>query len=138
MIDVEVPYGVSGARIAARWRSSYLDAVTGQDRHGGRWVPESYARTVYEDGPGARSLAHQSADRVANERLAVTRHCRCWTPSTASLGAQRSSSTVQSLRPTPGPRATPAHAAVSVDRHATRGDDSTTPADGRRTDGSTP
>ena len=81
VIDVEVPYEVSAARIAERWRSSYLKALDGQDRHGGRWVPESYARSVYGADPGARSIAQQSADRLATECPNVTRLRRYWTPS---------------------------------------------------------
>ncbi|MFE9235176.1 zeta toxin family protein [Cellulosimicrobium funkei] len=83
VVDVEVPYDVSAARIAQRWRCAYTKALEGDPeyRHGGRWVPEAYARSVYvEDRP--RAISQESAERLAHGCSNVTSFRRYWTPST--------------------------------------------------------
>ncbi len=81
VVDVEVPYDVSAARIAQRWRGAYTKALQGDPeyRHGGRWVPEDYARSVYA-GEGSRAISQESAERVAHECGNVTSFRRFWTP----------------------------------------------------------
>lgn len=81
VVDVEVPYDVSAARIAQRWREAYTKALGGEPkyRHGGRWVPEDYARGVYA-GEGLRAISQESAERVAHECSSVTSFRRYWTP----------------------------------------------------------
>ncbi|MFE9232668.1 zeta toxin family protein [Cellulosimicrobium funkei] len=80
-VDVEVPYDVSAARIARRWRDDYTLALQEdpEHRHGGRWVPEDYARSVYA-GEGARAISQESAERLAHECGNVTSSRRYWTP----------------------------------------------------------
>lgn len=80
VVDVEVPYELSQTRIAQRWRGAYTQALEGdpQHRHGGRWVPEDYARSVYaSDGP--RALSQESATALASSCPAVVRYRRYWT-----------------------------------------------------------
>ena len=81
VVDVEVPYDVSAARIAQRWSEAYTKALEGDPeyRHGGRWVPEDYARSVYA-GEGLRAISQESAERVARECGSVTSFRRYWTP----------------------------------------------------------
>jgi len=81
VVDVEVPYDVSVARIAQRWRDDYTLALQGdsEHRHGGRWVPEDYARSVYA-GEGPRAISQESADRLAHDCANVTSFRRYWTP----------------------------------------------------------
>lgn len=81
VVDVEVPYDVSAARIAQRWRGAYTKALEGDPeyRHGGRWVPEDYARSVYA-GEGPRAISQVSAERVAHECSNITSFRRYWTP----------------------------------------------------------
>lgn len=73
VIDVEVPYEVSEARIRARWIQAYEAALAGGDPLGGRWVPSDYARTVF-DGPGGRSRPEAAARALAEQCPAVTRY----------------------------------------------------------------
>jgi chloramphenicol 3-O-phosphotransferase len=74
VLDVEVPYEISKARIEQRWRESYVAALEGADPMGGRWVPSEYARGVYEaDGTSeparnAEALA-QRCDVVMSYRV---------------------------------------------------------------------
>lgn len=79
VVDVEVPYELSQARIAQRWRESYEGAVVTGEGLGGRWVPSVYARDVF-DGPGGRARSQASASALATECPAVLRHRRFWTP----------------------------------------------------------
>ncbi|WP_144723464.1 zeta toxin family protein [Cellulosimicrobium sp. TH-20] len=81
VVDVEVPYDVSAARIARRWRGAYTKALEGdpEHRHGGRWVPEDYARSVYA-GEGPRAISQESAERVTHECSNITSFRRYWTP----------------------------------------------------------
>ena len=48
-------------------------------RHGGRWVPEDYARSVYA-GEGRRAISQESAERLAHECVNVASFRRYWTP----------------------------------------------------------
>lgn len=73
VVDVEVPYEVSEARIRQRWKERYAEAVAGRDVLGGRWVPSTYAREVYA-GPGRSSMPRESARRLAEECQAVTHY----------------------------------------------------------------
>lgn len=80
VVDVEVPYELSQSRIAQRWRGAYTQALEGdpQHRHGGRWVPEDYARSVYAS-EGPRALSQESAAALASSCPAVVRYRRYWT-----------------------------------------------------------
>ncbi|TFF12433.1 toxin component of a toxin/antitoxin system [Cellulosimicrobium terreum] len=80
VVDVEVPFDVSAARIAQRWRHDYTLALQGdpEHRHGGRWVPEDYARSVYA-GEGPRAMSQESAIRLA-QCSNITSFRRYWTP----------------------------------------------------------
>ncbi|WP_424468037.1 zeta toxin family protein [Pseudoclavibacter helvolus] len=73
VVDVEVSYEVSEARIRQRWEERYTEAVAGKDVLGGRWVPSTYAREVYA-GPGCSSMPRESARRLAEECQAVTHY----------------------------------------------------------------
>lgn len=79
VVDVEVPYELSQARIAQRWRESYEGAVVTGEGLGGRWVPSVYARDVF-NGPDGRARSQASASALATECPAVLRHRRFWTP----------------------------------------------------------
>ncbi|WP_240666433.1 zeta toxin family protein [Oerskovia turbata] len=78
VVDVEVPYELSQARIAQRWRQSYEGAVVTGDGLGGRWVPSLYARDVF-NGPDGRSRSQESAAALAASCPAVVRYRRFWT-----------------------------------------------------------
>lgn len=75
LVDVEVPYEISEARIAKRWREQLVDAERGAHELGGRWVPSEYARGVF-DGPAGRSLPEVIAETIAGEYPAVARFRR--------------------------------------------------------------
>ncbi|QHC64523.1 AAA family ATPase [Rathayibacter festucae] len=79
VIDVEVPYELSAERIEKRWERSYLEALKGQDPHGGRWVPSEWARGVY-DTDEARSRPELAAARLAESCEAALRYRRFYTP----------------------------------------------------------
>ncbi|PPF14682.1 toxin component of a toxin/antitoxin system [Rathayibacter sp. AY1D1] len=79
VIDVEVPFELSEARIAGRWQDSYERALAGADELGGRWVPSEYARNVYA-GPGGRSLPEFAAEQLADTGSTVMRFRRYNTP----------------------------------------------------------
>jgi predicted ABC-type ATPase len=79
VIDVEVPFELSEARIASRWQQSYERALEGFDELGGRWVPSEYARSVYA-GPAGRSLPELAAERLAETGASVMRFRRYNTP----------------------------------------------------------
>lgn len=72
MIDVEVPFELSAARIRIRWERAYASALEGGDSLGGRWVPSEYARSVYERSYG-RSKSEVAARRLAEQCPAVSR-----------------------------------------------------------------
>ncbi|MBN0042257.1 zeta toxin family protein [Cellulosimicrobium cellulans] len=78
VVDVEVPYELSQARIAQRWRESYEGAVVTGEGLGGRWVPSVYAREVF-NGPGGRARSQESAAALARACAAVLRYRRFWT-----------------------------------------------------------
>jgi hypothetical protein len=79
VVDVEVPYELSQARIAQRWHESYEEAVVTGEGLGGRWVPSLFARDVF-DGPGGRARSQATATALAATCPAVLRHRRFWTP----------------------------------------------------------
>lgn len=78
VVDVEVPYELSQARIAQRWLNQYEGAVLTGSGLGGRWVPSVYARDVFA-GPGGRSRSQSAAERLAEACPAVLRYRRFWT-----------------------------------------------------------
>lgn len=73
VVDVEVPYELSMARVMARWEATYREAMAGRDERGGRWVPSEYARTVYGGPRGTRgpSLCESTARALAQTCPAV-------------------------------------------------------------------
>ncbi|MBF4618219.1 zeta toxin family protein [Clavibacter sp. VKM Ac-2873] len=72
VVDVEVPFEVSEARIRQRWLEGNEAARRGEGL-GGRWVPSDFARNVF-DGPGGRSRPEANARMVAVESPAVSRY----------------------------------------------------------------
>jgi hypothetical protein len=75
VIDVEVPYELSEARISRRWREAYENAGSSGDALGGRWVPSEYARSVYA-GTGGRSRPEIVSQYLATTCPAVMRYRR--------------------------------------------------------------
>lgn len=75
IIDVEVPFELSKARIIQRWHESYERALEGADPLGGRWVPSEYARSVF-DGPDGKSKPEVAALSLAYNCAAVMRYRR--------------------------------------------------------------
>ncbi len=73
VVDVEVPFELSAARIEKRWHESYEEALESGDGLGGRWVPSGYAREVFF-GPDGRSRPEESARRLAQACPAVLRY----------------------------------------------------------------
>lgn len=73
VIDVEVPFELSEARIRGRWEHAYTSALDGGDELGGRWVPSEYARDVF-NGPDNKSKPEAAAQRLAQECPAVSRY----------------------------------------------------------------
>lgn len=78
VLDVEVPYELSAARISSRWRLAYENALATGEGLGGRWVPSTYARDVFDPATG-RAFSQESALRLASECEAVLRYRRFWT-----------------------------------------------------------
>ncbi|MFT2753391.1 zeta toxin family protein [Clavibacter sp. Sh2088] len=72
VVDVEVPFEVSEARIRQRWLDGNEAARRGEGL-GGRWVPSDFARNVF-DGPDGRSRPEANARMVAEESPAVSRY----------------------------------------------------------------
>ncbi|WP_370532037.1 zeta toxin family protein [Clavibacter sp. VKM Ac-2872] len=70
VVDVEVPFEVSEARIRQRWLDGNEAARRGEGL-GGRWVPSDFARNVF-DGPDGRSRPEANARMVAEESPAVS------------------------------------------------------------------
>ncbi|MFS3130658.1 zeta toxin family protein [Nocardioides sp. Bht2] len=75
VVDVEVPYDVSAARIRDRWQQAYADAIAGADPLGGRWVPSEYARDVF-DGPAGISKPEHAAKALAESCPSVLSYRR--------------------------------------------------------------
>jgi predicted ABC-type ATPase len=75
VIDVEVPYELSQARISKRWKHSYAAALEGRETLGGRWVPSEYAHDVFDTSHG-RSKPEIAAQMLAQTCPAVTRYRR--------------------------------------------------------------
>lgn len=73
VIDVEVSYEISKARIAKRWQQSYEAALKDPTSLGGRWVPSEYAKQVF-GGPGGISRPEAIAKKLAQECVAVERY----------------------------------------------------------------
>lgn len=73
VVDVEVPFELSAARIRTRWEHDYAAAVGGGDALGGRWVPSGYARDVFH-GPDGGSKPEAAARRLATGCPAVRRY----------------------------------------------------------------
>ncbi|AJW80074.1 zeta toxin family protein [Clavibacter michiganensis] len=72
VVDVEVPFEVSEARIRQKWLEGNEAARRGEGL-GGRWVPSDFARNVF-DGPDGRSRPEANARMVAEESPAVSRY----------------------------------------------------------------
>jgi len=75
VIDVEIPYEASAQSIANRWEHDYVAALEGTDDLGGRWVPDEYARDVF-DGPDGKSRPEHSAEHLAESCPEVSRFRR--------------------------------------------------------------
>ncbi len=73
VVDVEVPFEVSQARIARRWKQSYQSALDSGDDLGGRWVPSDYVHDVF-DGPNGKSKPEAFAEKLAVECPTVRRY----------------------------------------------------------------
>ncbi|MDA8440163.1 MAG: zeta toxin family protein [Propionibacterium sp.] len=85
VIDVEVPFELSAARIEKRWHESYEEALETGDGLGGRWVPSGYACEVFFGSDG-RSKPEESARLLAHACAAVLRYRVFRTP---GEGAER-------------------------------------------------
>ncbi len=83
VLDVEVPFEVSAARIALRWEKSYAEALEAGDGLGGRWVPSVYARDVFDPATG-RTRSQVAAERLAETCPNVLEYRRFWTPAVAA------------------------------------------------------
>lgn len=73
VVDVEVSYEISKARIARRWRQAYKAALEGRDEWGGRWVPSEFVREVFTEHTN-RSKPEAVAAILANSCQAVDRY----------------------------------------------------------------
>lgn len=74
VVAADVPFEVSERRIRERWREAYAETLAGKgDLLGGRWVPSDYARAMF-DGPEGRSRSVVTAERLANQVVAVDRY----------------------------------------------------------------
>ncbi len=79
VIDVEVPYLVSEDRIKMRWQEAMAEAEAGKaGALGGRWVPSTYARPLFDTGHG-RSKSQDIAARLAETCPNVLRYERHFT-----------------------------------------------------------
>ncbi len=79
LVDVEVPYEVSEARIRQRWQEAMTQAEAGvADALGGRWVPSSFARPLFETSHG-RAASQDVAERFAQTCPVVVRYERYFT-----------------------------------------------------------
>lgn len=79
VIDVEVPYLVSEDRIKMRWQEAMAEAEAGKaGALGGRWVPSTYARPLFDTEHG-RSKSQDVAARLAEACPNVRRYERHFT-----------------------------------------------------------
>jgi len=79
LVDVEVPFEVSEARIRQRWQEAMTEAEAGvADALGGRWVPSSFARPLFETSHG-RAASQDVAERFAQTCPVVVRYERFFT-----------------------------------------------------------
>lgn len=79
IVDVEVPYEVSQARIVHRWQEAMHEAETGKvGALGGRWVPSQYARALFDTEHG-RSKSQDVANTLARRCPVVMRYERYFT-----------------------------------------------------------
>ncbi len=91
LIDVEVPFEVSADRIEQRWQRAMRDAEAGvSGALGGRWVPSTYARPLFETVHG-RSRSQDVAARLAESCVSVTRYERHFTSRAEHEASQRES-----------------------------------------------
>lgn len=108
VIDVEVPYEVSRARIESRWSEGRAEFFAGRDDLGGRWVPSEFARSVYFTDEGV-SKPERNAELLANECTAVSRFERWRTTQAAEDAAiatgQRATPVLEVNRARPAPAA---------------------------------
>ena len=72
VVDVEVPFEVSEHAIRQRWEEKYTQARNGEENAlGGRWVPSSYARNIF-DGPNGHSRPEAVARDLAQNNGSVS------------------------------------------------------------------
>lgn len=82
LVDVEVPFEVSEDRIRQRWQEAMTEAEAGvADALGGRWVPSSFARPLFETSHG-RAASQDVAERFAQTCPVVVRYERFFTSET--------------------------------------------------------
>lgn len=88
VVDVEVPYEVSEQAIRQRWEERYTQARAGEENAlGGRWVPSSYARDIF-DGPDGRSRPEAVARDLAQTNGSVSDY-QLWRRSSATEAPHR-------------------------------------------------
>lgn len=118
VVDVEVPFEVSEARIRGRWKRAYEAALRGEDVLGGRWVPSEYSRSVFA-GPEGRSLPEHAALQLARSCPAVSRYQVFRTTlDRATGGASASSIEVDMVRGSEGAQLITKSLAETVQRAA--------------------
>ncbi|MDO5645923.1 MAG: zeta toxin family protein [Dermabacter sp.] len=79
VVDVEVPFEVSEDRIVQRWQHAMREAESGKgEALGGRWVPSSYARPLFDTEHG-RSKSQDAALQLAQSCPRVVRYERYFT-----------------------------------------------------------
>lgn len=89
VIDVEVNFEISEDRIEQRWQEAMREAEIGvADGLGGRWVPSTYARPLFETVHG-RSKSQDVAEKLAASCPVVTRYERYYTSPQEHEASQR-------------------------------------------------
>lgn len=87
-MDVEVPFEVSEQAIRQRWEEKYTQARNGEENAlGGRWVPSSYARNIF-DGPNGHSRPEAVARDLAQNNGSVSSY-QLWRRESATGSPQR-------------------------------------------------
>jgi len=78
VVDVEVPFEVSEARIEQRWQEAMQEVDGAANALGGRWVPSAYTRPLFDTEHG-RSKCQDVAERLATACPVVMRYERHYT-----------------------------------------------------------
>lgn len=95
VIDVEVTFEISEDRIKQRWQEAMHDVEIGVDGVlGGRWVPSTYARPLFETKHG-RSKSQDVAEKLATSCPVVIRYERYYTSPEQHRSSQRKGRTAQ-------------------------------------------